>query len=204
MYQPDVLEVSDDPGGVCSNVGVEEESHVGFVLFEVLVLARTNLDLSNHVDVVLDLGGDRWGLSVVIAGLVHIGGDSRVSARQDSDRFVQLDTLGFVSLDLRGVADFGSNKVVLILLRLLGWQHSLAEGANTLHGLVKSLPSLLVAVLHDAFDVIVVVVLKGTLCVVSDRVLKRVEEILVVRDIAVVLIVTVDAVDAADPARLTL
>ena len=62
----------------------------------------------------------------------------------------------------------------------------------------RSSRALLEAVLEQALDVLLVVAVERAAGVVGDGAFERVEQVLVVDDVAVVLVVAVEAVDAAD------
>ena len=74
----------------------------------------------------------------------------------------------------------------------------LAEGADLLQRLVQILAGLLDPVGQQAFDVLLLVAVEGAAGVVGDGALERVEQVAVVDDVAVVLVVAVEPVDAAD------
>jgi hypothetical protein len=118
------------------DVGVEQEPHVGFVLLEVDVLTRAELDLIANTRVVGDLCLDGCRFSRGIAGVVHLVGEVAERACHARDRLVQLDSSRLVGLQLLGVTWLGCTEVLLVLERVLRRLDPLADGADLLQRLV--------------------------------------------------------------------
>ena len=198
LDQACVLEVRDRLRRFGADVGVEQVAHAGFVLLEVDVLARADLHLGPDVDVVGDLRLDRRRLGFAVAGGGHVVGEVGVGARHGRHRLVQLDALRLVGLELLGVARLGGAEVLLVLAGVLRRFDRLTQRPHPFQRLVEVLAPLVEAVRQQALDVGLVVAVERAAGVVGDGRLQRVEQVAVVDDVAVVLVVAVEPVDAAD------
>ena len=92
----------------------------------------------------------------------------------------------------------GRAEVVLVLQRVFRRGNRLADGPDLLQGVVEILPRLLDAVGQQAFDVLGLVAVQCAAGVVGDSTFQGVEQVLVVDDVALVLVIAVEPVDAAD------
>src|SRR5450755_899136 len=198
LDEPGVLEVGDDLCGVGLNVGVQQEAHAGLVLLEVEVLAGAELDLVADRRVVGEFRLDGSGFVGGVPGGLHLVSQVGVAARHGCHRLVQIDPLRLVGFELFGVAWLGGAEVLLVLHRAPRRTDRLADGADGLQRLVEVFARLREPVLQQSLDVLRLVAIQSVAGVVGDGVSQRVEQVAVIDDIAVALIVTVQAVHAAD------
>ena len=87
---------------------------------------------------------------------------------------------------------------MLVLQRALRRRHWLAQRSHHLQSFIQVLALLLNTILEQAFYIFFVVICEGFRGVVRNRILQRLEQISVVDDIAVLFIVTIEPVHAAD------
>ena len=80
----------------------------------------------------------------------------------------------------------------------MGWLHRFAQRLDRFARLFQPLAALAQPVFEQTFDVGAVVAVEGFARVVLDRLLQRLEEVLVVDDVAIFLVVAVEPVDPAD------
>ena len=111
---------------------------------------------------------------------------------------VQGDTLRFVLLELPGVAAVRRAEVTPVGGGISGRLHRLAERRDRLARLFQSLASLLETVLQQALHVLGIVAVERLPGVVLDGPLQRSEQVLVVDDVAVLLVLAVEAIHPTD------
>ena len=187
-----------DPFALCSSdVRVEQVPHGRLVHFQVDIVAAGEFDLCAHVFVVghFVFDGPRFGGCV--AGLLHLVGQIRVRTQKRSDEFVEGSALALVVLALIGVA-FRSAEEAQIGRCIARGRDRLAQGSDLLAEVFESLSGLLQAILEQSADVFRVVPVKCLAGIIVNGLRQGSEQILVVDDVAVFLVLAVEAVDPAD------
>ena len=193
------IQVAQIGSGVCLNVGIEEVAHVRLVGLDVQLLARMLFDRGAGVAVKLHLllQGRDFGIGVTC--LSEILGDVRISAHERGHGLVERNPqrLGFGErVRIAGIAA----EVMEILLHLARRRHRLAKIAERFAGGIELFLPLHQPILE--LDVVVPSVALVDVQLVGaidrDGLLHIPEQLLEIHDVAVILVVAVEPVGAAD------
>ncbi len=197
LQQAHVVEGRDLPRLVGLDVGVDEVPHVGLVGLQVEALAAGLADDLADVQVVIELLLDAADVGRAVAGRLQLVGDVRVGAHQGHGRLVERGPLRLPFLQVGW--DLGvAAEVVDVLQLALRRLDRLAEQGERLQRLSsRSLPffSRSCSSTSGSAPARAVIEFGG---VDGDGVLDLLEQVLVVDDVAEVLVLAVQPVDAAD------
>ena len=186
-------------GRIGLNVGVDEVAHVRLVGLDIKLLAGVLLDCCAGLDVELDLPLDRCLRGLGIAGLSQILGQIGVGAGKQGHRLIERHPQRFGRGQRLGVGGI-SAEVMQELLHLTGLRHRLAEVVQRLAGVVELLSAFFQPVLetHVVIATVARVDVQLVRAIHRDGLLNVTEELLEIDDVAVVLVVAVEPVGAAD------
>ena len=115
-----------------------------------------------------DLSLDRCGLRVGITGIVHLVGQIGIGPYELRSQLVETHPLRFIALELFGVAALVGTEEARVSRGVVGRLYRLAQGLDLLAGFLQPCPALLQPILHQALDVLPVVVLERPAGVVLD------------------------------------
>ena len=146
----------------------------------------------------VDLLPDGRGFGVGVPRLGHLVGEVGVGADGLGGDAVEEVPAGLVLAELVGVGALGGAEVVEDLLGLPWGLDAVEEGSGLVEEAVEVGTGVVKPLVEEARDVVGVEVVEGTSRVVLDGAGEGVEEVPVIDDVAVVLVVAVEPVDAAD------
>ncbi|MNJ32551.1 hypothetical protein D3C77_272180 [compost metagenome] len=181
-----------------TDIGVDQKAHVRLVGLQVDVVTTGELHLVTHFGKVIDLGLDFGNFLGAIARLFQFVCKVTEAADQRRRHLVQVQALGFVGLELLGVTRILAAEKANVGRCVLGLFNRLAQGFDCLAGIFEIFLCLAQAVSQDTGHVRLVVAVQGAAGVVANGAFQQLEQVLVVDDVTVLLILTVQAVDPAD------